>query len=76
MKKFQIDHPNASDSQLKLMVYEELNKILTLVKLEQSSTSSSISRLSAKLYANMDDCYGIEDYPFDEIALHNLDTQC
>ena len=77
LEKFHIEHPNASETQLKLMVYDELNKILTLIKpmlLFASSTPTSTAKLSTSLNDNEDDCYGLEDYPFDEIALRNMDT--
>ena len=77
MEKFHIEHPNALETQLKLMVYDELNKILTPIKPVPSSASStptSTTKLSTSLYDNEDDCYGLEDYPFDEIALRNMDT--
>ena len=75
LEKFQMEHPNTSEMQLKLMIYDELNKILTPIKPEPSSASStSTTKLSTSINDNEDDCYDIEDYPFDDIALRNIDT--
>ena len=75
IKKFQSNHPLATETQLKLMVYEELNKLLTPITPELSADSStSTARLSTSPYKNEDDCYGLDDYPFDDIVLHNMDT--
>ena len=73
-RKFQASHLKAIISQLKLMVFKELHKLMSSAMIELGLTSFSISRLTDPL-ANEDDCYGIEDFPFDDEALHNMNTQ-